>query len=75
MQDNYPGRVEDFTAASLVLLFVNMLWIFTWIWSSLGLFPVLLLGLLINHLITRLDLARRRRDARYAATRDRITEH
>ena len=63
MQDNHPKRVEDYTTASLVLLGVNLIWIFTVVWSLWGLGAALGLALLLNHLITRLD-SRKRRKAR-----------
>lgn len=65
MNSQFPGRVEDYTRACLVLIFLNLLWVFGAIWATLGFFPVLLLALVLNHAITRLGplRARRRRDA------------
>ena len=60
MRNNHPGRVEDYTTANLILIFVNMLWIFVWIWSAWGLGAVVILSAFLNHLITRLENARRR---------------
>lgn len=60
MQDNHPGRVEDYTTASLVLIFVNMLWIFVWICSVWGLTAIIILAAILNHLITRLERSWRR---------------
>ncbi|EPX85409.1 hypothetical protein Salmuc_02790 [Salipiger mucosus DSM 16094] len=45
----------DYTTANLVLIFVNMLWIFGVIWVQFGLGAVVILGALLNHLITRLE--------------------
>lgn len=51
----FPQRVQDYRSASLVLIFINMLWIFGVIWTSWGLPAVMLAGLALNHAITRLD--------------------
>ena len=64
MNGNHPQRVEDYTAASLVLLFVNLLWIFGVIWAQFGLLAVMLCGLALNHLISRLEQARLERERR-----------
>jgi uncharacterized membrane protein YdfJ with MMPL/SSD domain len=64
MRDNHPGRVEDYTGANLVLILVNLLWIFVWIWSVRGLGAVVLLAIALNHGITLIARARRRRLAR-----------
>ncbi len=61
MQNEHPGRVEDYTTPALVMIFVNLLWIFGLLWSSWGLSAVLLLAAILNHAITRLELKRRRR--------------
>ncbi|EBA05855.1 hypothetical protein [Sagittula stellata] len=63
MQNHHPQPVEDYMTANMILLFVNLLWIFTAIWYVWGLAPLILIAALLNHLITRLDHARRRRDA------------
>lgn len=67
MYDNHPGRVEDYTTATLVLLFINMIWIFGAIWASWGLGPVLILAAVLNHPITRLQVMLVRRERRYPA--------
>ena len=61
MDDGHPKRVEDFTGANLVLILMNLLWIFGVIWSHWGLFPVFLLAVALNHLITRVGVVRARR--------------
>jgi hypothetical protein len=61
MNTKHAQRVEDFTTANLILIFVNLIWIFVAIWSTWGLGPVLILGAFLNHLITRLEFAKRRR--------------
>ncbi|WP_370313855.1 histidinol phosphate aminotransferase [Sagittula sp.] len=63
MQNHHPQPVEDYMTANMILLFVNLLWILVAIWSVWGLAPVILIAAILNHLITRLDQARRRRDA------------
>lgn len=65
MENRHPQPVEDYTTANLVLIFMNLLWVFVALWSYLGLGMVLVLAALLNHLITRLDLARRRRESRW----------
>ncbi|MBV7394010.1 histidinol phosphate aminotransferase [Mameliella sediminis] len=65
MDNRHPQSVEDYTTANMILIFVNLLWVFIAIWSYWGLGTVLLLALLLNHLITRLETTRRRRDARF----------
>lgn len=50
-----PQRVEDYTTANLVLIFVNMIWIFTVIWVQFGILAVVLAGWAINQLINRLQ--------------------
>lgn len=64
MQNKHPEPVEDYTTANLVLIFVNLLWIFGVVWSTWGIGAVLVLGAILNHLITRLRIARARRAAR-----------
>ncbi|KUF10353.1 hypothetical protein [Pseudoponticoccus marisrubri] len=61
MDDHYPKRVADYTQASLVMLFVNLLWIFVALWSLFGIGPVLILAAVLNHLISRLERLRRRK--------------
>lgn len=65
MDNNHRKRVEDYTVPTLVLLGVNLLWIFLVIWACLGFAAVLLTGWLLNHLITRLDHHRARRESRW----------
>lgn len=65
MKNSPPKPVEDYTTVNMILIFANMLWVFVALWSFWGLGVVLILALLLNHLITRLDSARRRRDNRF----------
>jgi hypothetical protein len=52
MDDHHPKRVEDYTTASLILIFINLLWIFGVIWALFGLLAVILTGWVLNHGIT-----------------------
>ena len=54
----HPKRVEDYTTANLILVFVNLLWIFGVVWSTLGIGAVILLGWALNLLIYRLAIWR-----------------
>lgn len=65
METKHPKRVEDYTTANLILLFVNLLWIFGVIWASLGFAAVLLTGWFLNHMITRLEAYRASREIRW----------
>ncbi|WP_167648049.1 histidinol phosphate aminotransferase [Mameliella alba] len=65
MENRHPQPVEDYTSANMVLIFVNLLWVFVLLWSWWGLGPVLIVAVLLNHLITRLELARRRYEQRF----------
>ncbi|MCR9108854.1 histidinol phosphate aminotransferase [Marivita sp. XM-24bin2] len=62
MEHRQPKRVEDYTTANLILIFVNLLWIFGVIWAHFGLLAVILTGWALNHGITRL--------AQYKASRE-----
>ncbi|APZ53849.1 histidinol phosphate aminotransferase [Salipiger abyssi] len=55
MDDRTRQPAPDFTTPALVFLFINMLWIFGVLWVQWGLDAVLLAGLVVNHLITRLE--------------------
>lgn len=57
-----PGRVENYTNASLMMGFVNLLWILGVIWALFGIFAVMLIGWVCNLLISWLDSYRRARD-------------
>lgn len=59
MRNTQRGRAPDYTQAALVMLCVNLLWIFAALWAVLGLLPVLALAALINHGISRLATATR----------------
>ena len=62
MERNHPKRVEDYTTANLILIFVNLLWIFGVIWANFGILAVILAGWALNHAITRI--------AQYRASRE-----
>lgn len=69
MERRQPNRVEDYTNANLVLIFVNMLWIFGVIWAKFGLVPVILLGWLMNQMINKLHETRLAREYRPVSNR------
>ncbi len=58
MQNRNIGRAPDYTNAALVMGFVNLLWVFMVIWAVFGFAWVILVALLLNHLIQRLDRTR-----------------
>ena len=62
MERNHPKRVEDYTTANLILIFVNLLWIFGVIWANFGILAVILVGWALNYGITRI--------AQYRASRE-----
>lgn len=65
MRNQHPKRVEDYTNANLILIFVNLLWIFGVIWAQFGIFAVILTGWILNHLITRLADYRASREIKW----------
>ncbi|MDO6520551.1 histidinol phosphate aminotransferase [Shimia thalassica] len=48
-------RVENYTKPALVMIFVNLLWLFGVLLAIWGLPAVLLAGWILNHAITRLE--------------------
>ncbi|WP_417209508.1 histidinol phosphate aminotransferase [Antarctobacter sp.] len=65
MENHHPKPVENYMTVNMILIFVNLMWVFVVLWSYWGLGIVLILAVFLNHLITRIDLARRRRDAEF----------
>ena len=65
MENRHPKPVENYMTANLILIFVNLLWVFVAIWSYWGLGPVLILAALLNYLITRVEVSRRNRDGEF----------
>ncbi|WP_417722075.1 histidinol phosphate aminotransferase [Salipiger sp.] len=55
MEQRSRTHAPDHTTANLVLIFVNMIWIFLVVWGAFGLGAVAILGAFLNHLITRLE--------------------
>lgn len=53
MNNSPTGSAPDYTNAALIMLGVNMIWIFTLIWAIYGIVLVLVLALAINHLVER----------------------
>ncbi|MFP7571146.1 histidinol phosphate aminotransferase [Marivita sp. S2033] len=65
MRHRTPRRVEDYTTASLMLILINLLWMFLLIWALFGLLAVILTGWVLNQLITWLQTYRARREIRW----------
>lgn len=55
MQDQKIPQTSDFASAAVTFLGINMIWVFLVIWMLYGLVPVLVMAVLINHFITRLE--------------------
>ncbi|MBY6135264.1 histidinol phosphate aminotransferase [Leisingera sp. XS_AS12] len=51
-----PDGIPDMFAATITFAGINLMWIFFVLWVLYGLVPVLVLAVLINHLITRLEI-------------------
>ena len=54
MRDRPMRSAPDYTLAALVMLGVNLTWVFFLLWAVWGLLPVVLLAIFMNHLIGRL---------------------
>ena len=65
MDGNHPKRVEDYTTASLILVFVNLIWILGVIWANFGILVVILTAWVLNHMITRLERHRASREIKW----------
>ncbi|OIQ24405.1 MAG: hypothetical protein BM562_18265 [Alphaproteobacteria bacterium MedPE-SWcel] len=52
---NAPRDYTEFLSATLSFLAVNLLWIFFALWLLYGIVPVLLLAIVMNHMINRLE--------------------
>ena len=61
MQDHRLSEAPDYTKACIVMFGVNIAWIFMVVWAIWGLIVVVLLGGIINHLMTRLEMRARAR--------------
>lgn len=70
MQEHPPQQVGPDLTANMILVFANVLWIFLAVWSTWGIGAVMVLGAVLNHLITRYETGLRRQ----AAGLDRQTE-
>lgn len=66
MRDNYPKEVEDYTGIALFFAFVNLFWIFAFIWVKLGLGAVLAISFWLNHMITKLKQRFQRANMRFS---------
>lgn len=54
MDDHRIGRAPDYTNAALIMLGVNLTWVFVLIWALWGMLASILLAVVLNHGITRL---------------------
>lgn len=63
MQHSTVKEAPNYLNACLVLLGVNFMWVFVLVWAVFGFFPVLVLGAVLNHCITRLAVWRRWQNA------------
>lgn len=61
MKPKYQKPVMNYKNACLLMGFVNLMWVFAAIWTFYGMPAVLVLGAVLNHLITRWDLKLARR--------------
>ena len=50
-----PDGTPDLFTAAITFAGMNLMWVFFVIWMMYGLVPVLVLAVLINHLISRLE--------------------
>jgi hypothetical protein len=51
-----PDGVPDLFTAAITFAGINLMWIFFVIWVLYGMVPALVLAVLVNHLISRLDI-------------------
>lgn len=70
MSNDHPKRVEDYTTASLVLIFINLLWIFGVLWAKFGLSIVILVGWVLHRAIYWLARYRASRQIRWPRESD-----
>ncbi|MDU8928408.1 histidinol phosphate aminotransferase [Alisedimentitalea sp. MJ-SS2] len=54
--------VSNYETATLVMGFVNLLWVFMVVWATMGFSALLILAVFLDYLITRLDHYLARRD-------------
>lgn len=66
MRNDFPSEAPNYTNACIVMFGVNITWIFMVIWAVWGLICVMLLGWVINHIMTRFKA---QADARHARDR------
>ena len=65
MERQHPKRVEGYTNANLILIFVNLLWIFGVIWANFGIVAVILTGWALNLGITKLKQVKDSREIQW----------
>lgn len=51
-----PDGMPDYFNTAIAFAAANLLWILFVVWILFGMVPVLVLAVLANHLITRLDI-------------------
>ncbi|KIC14792.1 hypothetical protein [Leisingera sp. ANG-Vp] len=51
-----PAGMPDFFTAAIIFAGINLMWIFFVIWVMYGMVPVVVLAVLVNHFITRLEI-------------------
>ena len=58
MSERRTGTAPNYTNPALVMMAINLIWIFFALWAVYGLVPVLLAGAILNHAITVLAARR-----------------
>ncbi|MBY6066880.1 histidinol phosphate aminotransferase [Leisingera aquaemixtae] len=51
-----PDAMPDFFTAAIMFAGINLMWIFFVIWVMYGMVPVLVVAVLVNHFINRLEI-------------------
>ena len=59
MRDRPRRPAPDYTDAALLSGLANLIWVFVALWATLGFWSVVVAGVVLNHLITRLERRRR----------------
>lgn len=63
MRDKPFETASTYHTATLVMGFVNLLWVFLLLWATMGFSAVLITAVFFDYLITRLDHHLQRRNA------------
>lgn len=67
MSNRQIGRAPDYTNAALTMGLVNLIWIFGVLWALFGLPVVILAGVLLNRVVTWVQMRRAARDRQFDA--------